>query len=514
MGAIETPERPRTRPELDMPLKIALTSPLLAAVDLGSNSFRLILGKREGGQIVPVSTWRESVRLAAGLDARNRLSNTKIREAEDALSRFRERIGSLPPNAVRAIATNTYRVATNREELLARSEAALGVPIEVVSGPEEARLIYVGCAHTLPWSEDERLVFDIGGGSTEFIVGRGYSPELTESFPLGAVTLSQHFFPDGVVTSAAFRKADVFVRSRLEVLPAAFKQGWTSAFGSSGTVRALYEIVTGNPFDTRLTIAGLDRLRRALVDVGRMDQVRLNALKSSRAPVLPGGLAILAGLMNELAIEEVLPAEGALRLGALYDLLDRAGLTPGEDPRALTVRRMQARYGANLAQAEAVTTVAQRLWRGLRPDEKSDDDLLGYAAALHEIGMAIAHEDYHHHGAYIVGHGELYGFSERERAQLAALVLGHTGSLKKIDRSALSPEALDRLVCLRLAAIVCHGRSGVAPPFSLARTAQGYRLRFEGDAARWLEAHPLTQFLLEEERDRAQRFGVTLALEI
>lgn len=512
MGAIEIPERPRARPQSDMPLKAALTSPLLAAVDLGSNSFRLILGKREGGQIVPVSTWRESVRLAAGLDAKNRLSNGKIREAEEALSRFRERIGALPPNAVRAIATNTYRVATNRDELLARSEAALGVPIEVVSGPEEARLIYVGCAHTLPWSEDERLVFDIGGGSTEFIVGRGYSPELTESFPLGAVTLSQHFFPDGVVTSAAFRKADVFVRSRLEVLPAAFKRGWASAFGSSGTVRALHEIVTQNAFDARLTTAGLDRLRRALVEVGRMDQVRLNALKSSRAPVLPGGLAILAGLMNELAIEEVLPAEGALRLGALYDLLDRAGVTPGEDPRALTVRRMQARYGASVAQAEAVATVAQRLWRGLHPEE-GDDDLLGYAAALHEIGMAIAHEDYHHHGAYIVGHGELYGFSERERAQLAALVLGHTGSLKKIDRSTLSPEALDRLLCLRLAAIVCHGRSGVAPPFGLSRTGQDYRLSFEGDAARWLEAHPLTQFLLEEERDRCQRFGVSLDLQ-
>jgi len=491
-----------------MPAKAALTSPLLAAVDLGSNSFRLILGKREGGQIVPVSTWRESVRLAAGLDARNRLSDAKLREAEEALTRFHERIRALPANAVRAVATNTYRVASNRDELLARSEAALGVPIEVVSGPEEARLIYLGCAHTLPWSDDERLVFDIGGGSTEFIVGRGYSPELTESFPLGAVTLSQHFFPDGVVTASAFRKAEVFVRSRLEVLPSAFKHGWTHAFGSSGTVRALHEIVTANGFDRALTGAGLERLRRALVEVGRMDQVRLDALKPSRAPVLPGGLAILAGLMNELAIDEVMPAEGALRLGALYDLLDRAGVTAGDDPRALTVRRMQARYGASVTQAETVGRLAQRLWRGVGHDE--DDALLGHAAALHEIGMAIAHEDYHHHGAYIIAHSDLYGFSERERAALSALVLGHTGSLKKLDRSMFDGEGLDRLVCLRLAAIVCHGRAGQVPDLTLVRSAGGYRLEPSGDARAWLDAHPLTQFLLEEECERALRFGVSL----
>ncbi|MCX8099144.1 MAG: Ppx/GppA family phosphatase [Casimicrobiaceae bacterium] len=489
-------------------MKAALASPLLAAVDLGSNSFRLLLGKREGGQIVPVSTWRENVRLAAGLDRHGRLSAAKIREAEEALGRFAERLRALPPNAIRAVATSTYRVATNREELLSRSEAALGVPIEVVSGAEEARLIYLGCAHTLPWSDQDRLVFDVGGGSTEFIIGRGYTPELTESFPLGAVTLSQHFFPEGVVTASAFRKAELFVRSRLEVVPEAFKRGWASAFGSSGTVRALHEIVIENQFGSHITAAALEQLRGALVEAGRMDAVRLAALKPARAPVLPGGLAILVGLMAELGIQEVLPAEGALRLGALYDLLDRAGISAHEDPRALTVRRLQERYGANTPHAEAVERLAERLWRGLHDEES--DAMLAYAAALHEIGMAIAHEDYHHHGAYIISHSELYGFSERERAALAALVLGHTGSLRKLDRSVFDGKSLDRLMCLRLAALFLHGRAGQLPPVRLTRHKAGYRLHFEDNGRAWLEAHPLTQLLLEEERDRWRRFGVAL----
>ncbi len=506
MTSLELLDHPLVEPPPAMPLKAVLTSPLLAAVDLGSNSFRMILARREGGQVVPISTWRESVRLAAGLDKKNRLSEAKIVEAEAALARFAERLRGLPPAAVRAVATSTFRVATNQAELLARAEAALGgIPIEIVSGPEEARLIYIGCAHTLPWSEAPRLIIDIGGGSTEFIIGRGYEPELTESFPLGAVTLSQHFFPEGVVTAAAFRKAEVFVRSRLEVLPQAFKQSWSVAFGASGTVRAIHDIVLDNNLDVAITSEGLTRLTRILVEAGRMDAVRLNALKPQRAPVLPGGLAILAGLIHELRIARLEPAEGALRLGALYDLLDRAGVTPGHDPRELTVSRLQARYGASLEQAANVGLLADRLWRSLGHD--SEDLLLVHAAALHEIGMAIAHEDYHHHGAYIIAKSDMYGFPERERQQLAQLVLGHTGSLKKLEREHFQDEQLERLLCLRLAAIFCHGRSGQQAPAQLRRRNGGYQLSLDES---WLNEHPLTAFLLEEECERCERFGISL----
>jgi exopolyphosphatase / guanosine-5'-triphosphate,3'-diphosphate pyrophosphatase len=494
---------------------------LVAAVDLGSNSFRLLIAKQEGGQIVPISTHREGVRLAAGLDRNNELSRSKIDEAVVALGRFRERLSSVPPKRVRAVATSTYRTATNNQTLLSESQRALGLPIDIVSGPEEARLIYLGCAHTLPWSNDERLIVDIGGGSTEFIVGTQYTPELMESFALGAVTLSQHFFPNGTVTSAAFRKADIYVRSRLEVLHARYKRGWPTAYGSSGTVRALHEIVSENGFDSALTFDGLLKLQRALVEAGDVTAIALSALKSSRAPVLPGGLAILLGLMRELRIDRVDPAEGALRLGALYDMLDREGAEATEDtratkhskrnqrdPRTLTVTRLQKRYDVDPAQAARVAEAAQALWRSL--GHTDSDPLLEWAAGLHEIGMAIAHADYHKHSAYVLTHADLYGFSEQERADVVNLVLGHTGSLKKLTRELFDDALIARLACLRIASIYCHGRTPVALSATLSKpsqTAAAFRLNCD---AKELDARPLTLALLEEDAERWEKFGVPL----
>jgi exopolyphosphatase / guanosine-5'-triphosphate,3'-diphosphate pyrophosphatase len=489
---------------------------LIAAVDLGSNSFRLLIAKEEGGQIVPISTHREGVRLAGGLDDKSELSEQKIREAIDALGRFRERLAAVAPKRVRAVATSTYRVAKNARLLLAASESALGHRIEIVSGQEEARLIYLGCAHTLPWSDEERLIVDIGGGSTEFIVGSQYKPELMESFPLGAVTLSNHFFPNGTVTAAAFRKADIYVRSRLEVMQKRYKQGWKTAYGSSGTIRALFEIVTENKFDQSLTADALTKLQRMLVEVGDVTRANLAALKASRAPVLPGGLAILLGLMRELNVDSIEPAEGALRLGALYDLLEREPSVTGggdransKDPRTLTVLRMQKRYDVDVAQAERVATTSQLLWRSLGHDD--DDALLHWAAGLHEIGMAIGHEDYHRHSAYVVSHSDLYGFSEQERAMLVSLILGHTGSLKKLNRDDFDEPMLMRLACLRIASIYCHGRSQITPKTALKFGADGFTLRVDAQA---MEERPLTAALLEEEAERWEKFAIPLRLRL
>jgi exopolyphosphatase / guanosine-5'-triphosphate,3'-diphosphate pyrophosphatase len=486
-----------------------MSEQLIAAVDLGSNSFRLLIGKLEGEQIVPVSTWREGVRLAGGLSEQSLLSEAKIVEACEALTRFRERVVAVPKTRLRAVATSTYRVAKNAKELLRRSEEALGAPIDVISGTEEARLIYIGCAHSLPWSDDERLIVDIGGGSTEFVIGQGYEPRTMESFPLGAVTLSNAFFPDGMVTAAAFRKADVFVRSRLEVMESDYKRGWRTAYGSSGTVRALFEIVTENGFGTSITIDSLTALRDRLVADGRMQSVELAALKSNRAPVLPGGLAILLGLMRELSIEQTEPADGALRLGALYDLVQRSGNVGASegDIRTRTVHRLQRRYGAAEAQAKRVNHVAQQLWQTLGRNEP--DATLEWAASLHEIGMAVAHEDYHRHSAYIVEHAELPGFSERERHAVSQLVLGHTGSLKKLDRAEFDAELLQRLLCLRIAAIFAHGRSANTSSAALMRKNGGFVLKLDDDIR---ETKPLTWALLEEEVERAQRWGVELTL--
>jgi exopolyphosphatase/guanosine-5'-triphosphate,3'-diphosphate pyrophosphatase len=479
----------------------------MAAVDLGSNSFRLLIAKQDGGQVVPISTQREGVRLAGGLNDSNELAEEKIAEACAALSRFREHLGSIPKDRIRAVATSTYRVAKNRQALLKASERALGLPIDIVSGPEEARLIYLGCAHTLPWSEQERLIVDIGGGSTEFIVGKRYDPELTESFTLGAVTLSQHFFPGATVTAAAFRKAEVFVRSRLEVLQKRYKQGWKTAYGSSGTVRAIHEIVTENGFDTVITIDALVKLQSMMIEAGHMNRLALAALKASRAPVLPGGLAILLGLMQELNVAQVEPAEGALRLGVLYDMLQRADQSFTSDPRSITVARLQRRYDVDVDQAKRVAALAQTFWAQI--SKATPDALLAWAAAVHEIGMAIAHEDYHRHSAYVIEHSDLYGFSEQERTALALLVLGHTGSLKKLNRDDLTPETLKRLICLRLASLFCHGRVNESPPAALAMVGDSVVLALD---AKWLAERPLTALLLDEETARWTKYGVPFSL--
>jgi exopolyphosphatase / guanosine-5'-triphosphate,3'-diphosphate pyrophosphatase len=479
----------------------------LAAVDLGSNSFRLLIAKEDGGQIVPISTYREGVRLAGGLSDSNEVADEKLTEACVALARFRERLGTIPRDRVRAVATSTYRVAKNRAALLKASEQALGVSIDVISGQEEARLIYLGCAHTLPWSDQERLIVDIGGGSTEFIVGQRYEPELTESFPLGAVTLSQNFFPGATVTAAAFRKAEVFVRTRVEVLQKRYKQGWPVAYGSSGTIRALHEIVTENNFGRAITIDALLKLKAAMIEAGQVNRLELAALKSSRAPVLPGGLAILLGLMQELNVQAIEPAEGALRLGVLYDLLHRSDEPSNTDPRSITVSRLQNRYGADQEQASRVAALAQALWAGVA--QPAPDPLLSWAAAVHEIGMAIAHEDYHRHSAYVIEHSDLYGFSEQERSMFAILVLGHTGTLKKLNRDALSSSLLKRIVCLRLAALFCHGRVHDVPTASLRAQGDAFLLQLDGT---WLNGKPLTAALLDEETSRWAKFGVALTI--
>jgi exopolyphosphatase / guanosine-5'-triphosphate,3'-diphosphate pyrophosphatase len=486
-----------------------MSEELLAAVDLGSNSFRLLIGKLDGDQIVPVSTLREGVRLAGGLNEDSALTDTKIDEACAALGRFRERLSAVSPRRIRAVATSTYRVAKNAKQLLKVSEAALGVPIDVISGHEEARLIYIGCAHSLPWSESDRLIVDIGGGSTEFVIGRGYEPTTMESFLLGAVTLSQNFFPDGMVTAAAFRKADVYVRSRLEVMRAAYKRGWDIAYGSSGTVRALHEIVTENELGRTITQDALTTLRDRIVEVGRMDRVALSALKSSRAPVLPGGLAILLGLMRELSVEAVEPADGALRLGTLYDLFARQknGKAHAADTRGRTIERLQRRYDADVDQARRVGAMAQTLWASL--GHEVPDDMLGWSACLLEIGMAVAHEDYHRHSAYIVEHADLPGFSERERACIAQLVLGHTGSLKKLHRDDFDQTAFERLLCIRIASIFAHGRSEIVAGVTATSLSKGFELRVDRSLA---DARPLTAWLLEEERERWSKWGFELSL--
>src|SRR5258706_2946410 len=309
------------------PQRAPATPATLAVVDLGSNSFRLEIGRVEGDQIFRLDTWRETIRFGAGMDESGRLTSQARRIALACLTRFRERLSGLHPSAVRAVATNTFRVARNAAAFLPQAEAALGFPIDVIAGHEEARLIYLGVAHVLPPSTEPRLVIDIGGGSTEIIIGRGLTPERLESLKLGCVNLSQRFFGDGSLRADAFAAAETHARAEIEAIAQAFgRERWREAYASSGTALALAAILEENGLSSGgITPEGLARLRKRMVGAGHLGRLTLAGIKPERAPVLPGGFAIMAAAMAELSVPRLNPVGGALRLGVLYCLLVRNG---------------------------------------------------------------------------------------------------------------------------------------------------------------------------------------------
>jgi exopolyphosphatase/guanosine-5'-triphosphate,3'-diphosphate pyrophosphatase len=481
-----------------------VTSATLAVVDLGSNSFRLEIGRVEGDQIYRQDTWRETLRFGAGLDAKGRITAPAIKAALECLARFRERLSGVHPSAVRAVGTNTFRVATNAKEFLRQAERALGFPIDVIGGHEEARLIYLGVAHVLPPSTAPRLVIDIGGGSTEFIIGRGLEPEHLESLTIGCVGFSQRFFPKGEVTEAALDAAETAARVEVEAIAHEFGPGhWRDAYASSGTAAALAEILEQNGFSGGgITPVGLTRLRKRLVLAGNVGRLSLNALKPERVPVLAGGLAIMAAAVAELGVERIEPVGGALRLGVLYDLLGR---TIDEDVRKVTVARFVDRYRIERAHAARVAALTTTLYR--RAAGRADSGLLQilqWAALLHETGMSVSHLGFHKHGAYILQHADMPGFSAGEQSRLSLLVYGCRGGLAKVQLSLGDEEVRAQILSLRLAVLFHHARTAIAVP----------RIRFElgknigfGVSQRWLAAHPLTAHLLAKERAQWEALG-------
>jgi exopolyphosphatase/guanosine-5'-triphosphate,3'-diphosphate pyrophosphatase len=486
-----------------------LAAATLAVVDMGSNSFRLEIGRVEGGQIYRLDTFRESLRMGASLDARGRITARSAQAAIACLERFGERIKGLHPSAVRAVATNTFRVAANSAAFLARAERALGFPIDVITGYEEARLIYHGVAHVLPASDEPRLVIDIGGGSTEFIIGRGLASERLESLRIGCVGLTQRFFPDGRLTPAAFAAAETVARTEIESIAREFtSRHWTSAFASSGTALALAEILELNGFSqTAITAAGLARLRKEMVRAGHVRRLVLAALKPERAPVLAGGLAIMAAAVAELDVERIDPVGGALRLGVLYDLLGR---TIREDVRAVTVGQFASRYRVDREHARRVADLAVALYRAAAPDADPEAlQRLEWAALLHEIGFSVSHTGFHKHGAYILENGDMPGFSAREQKDLALLVLGCRGGLAKLAPALSDPALRARVVALRLAVLFHHARRPIDRPRIVIGVDSRIRL---GVPARWRRAHPLTAHLLAGERAEWEALGYRWAL--
>ncbi len=472
--------------------------PFLAAVDLGSNSFRLQVARVEDDQLYMLDNLREPVRLAAGLTSDKRLTKEAQQRALACLERFGERLRGLPPKAVRAVGTNSLRVAKNAPEFLQQAEAALGFPIEVIAGREEARLIYLGVAHGLPQSDARRMVMDIGGGSTEFIIGRGLEPLRLESLYMGCVSYTQRFFPDGRIAKANLKEAELAARTELQTIVSGFSPGhWDSALGSSGTARVLCDILEQNGMSANgITRAGLEQLRTLLIKAGDVDKLDLQGLKPDRIPVLAGGFAIMYAAFCELGIEQMQPALGALREGVLYDLLGRFH---DHDMRNVTVQQFMRRYHVDARQASRVAQLAYQIALQLIGTELGEDTLrmLGWAASLHEIGISVAHTGYHKHSAYILANADMPGFSRKEQSRLSLLALAHRGGLEKMRGQIDSAETVALVLALRLAVLFYRSRSDSALPV-IQTNVSGNKLRLMLTPG-WLAQNPLTDTALQEE---------------
>lgn len=472
----------------------------LAAVDLGSNSFRLEIGRLDHGHIHRTEYLKETVRQGNGLDEERRLTPQALQRGWDCLARFGERLRGFEPHQVRAVATQTLREARNRDEFIARGAERLGFPIEVISGREEARLIYQGVARLLPQSDERRLVIDIGGRSTELILGRAFEAHVTESYRVGSVAWSMKYFPDGLFTPMALQMAEIAAKAVLdEALNAYGRATWDVAYGSSGTIGAVADILGAAGFAPgTVSREGLDWLAERLLKARHADQLRLDGLKEDRRAVIGGGVAVLRAVVDLLGIDTLHAAQGALRQGVLFDLLDREH--EDTDLRATSVRRLAARFGVDSTQAERVSRVAVSLLRQLGAPDEAAARQLAWAAQLHEVGTAIAHADYHKHGAYILDNADTPGFALPELHRLSLLILGHRGKLRKLEVDFTAPGFALQLLVLRLAVILCHARRDP--------DLRGLRLTREGAAGQtlrmacrtgWCAAYPQSAHLLREE---------------
>lgn len=492
----------------------ARTPQTVAAVDLGSNSFHMIVARSLNGELHVLDRLQEMVRLAAGLDERGSIDKLSRARALECLRRFGERLRGMPMGSVRAVGTDTLRRARNGAKFLAAAERALGHPIEIISGQEEARLIYQAVAHDLADDGKPRLVLDIGGGSTEFIIGQKLKTLLAESLHMGCVRFSAEHFPKGRLTRDHWRRALTAAHLELQPIEAAFRaRGWSAAYGTSGTIRAVAGVLRAEGWTHgEITLDALLKLRDALLAAGNLAQLDLDGLSPERLPIFPGGLAILTAAFEALAIERMDISDGALREGLLYDLLGRIRNT---DARGGTIAALTERYHVDSAQAERVEhtvalclTQAAEQWRL----DEGHAQALSWAARLHEIGLAIAHTKYHRHGAYLAEHSDLPGFSWQEQGLIAALIRGHRRRFP-LEVFDLLPKEQQRdaqrlCVLLRLAVLLHRGRAVEAlPSFKLDPRKRGLAIRFPRG---WLKRNPLTSADLSKEADYLRKIRFAL----
>ncbi len=490
----------------------------VAAVDLGSNSFHMIVARIRDGQVNILDRLRESVRLADGLDENRNLLPEAQARALACLERFGQRLREMPRGSVRIVGTNTLRSAHNSREFVRAAEQALGHGIEIIAGREEARLIYLGVAHTMPGNSARRLVMDIGGGSTEFIVGEHFETLRRESLYMGCVTMTKRFFPDNEIKPKYLRRAEIAARLELQPIAAEFREaGWEQAVGASGTIKAINRVIRAEGWSEQdITPAALQKLRAALLEAGEFKKLtQLKGLSEERAPVFAGGVAILLGAFEELGIRQMQVSDGALREGLVYDLLGRI---MHEDVRERTIQALLSRYGIDLEQARRVATTAlaclDQVAEAWQLQSEEHRYLLNWAALLHETGVVVAHNQYHKHGAYILQNSDLAGFSRQEQTLLALLVRAHR---RKFPYNEFMAQLGDKedvrmagylAILLRLAVLLHRSRvSSPLPEFMLNAQENTLCIGFSQD---WLTQHPLSQADLEQEQIYLAAAGFTL----
>jgi exopolyphosphatase/guanosine-5'-triphosphate,3'-diphosphate pyrophosphatase len=477
---------------------------MYAAVDLGSNSFRLHVGRHDGAAIRVVKSLREPIRLAAGLDAQGNLTEAAMQSALACLRNFRTVLAGYQLAAVRVVATSTLRVARNSVAFLPAAEQAIGYPIEIISGEEEGRLIYMGVANALGTPDERRLVIDIGGGSTELILGCGLDIERVESFSIGTVKQSLSFFVDGRIDAASFEAAILSARSHFEDgAPDYHPQHWSGAYGSSGTIRALAEIIARNALgDGMLSLSGLEALKHRFIEFGQVKRIDMPGLRPDRAGTIIGGLAILIALLVELGIEVLMPIEAGLRMGVMWDLY---GLSMHRDRREESVAALGRKFHVDQGRAERVAREAGAMYVQLKPVGDGCVRLLNWSALLHEMGMVVSQTGYHKHAAYMIENADLPGFTAREQRSMAKLIVAQKGNLRKIGEALADPDFAKAVLALRLAIVFMHAR--IAPDSGEIKLRMKSRIELEIKRS-WVADHPTLSFWLEKEQEWWDEVGV------
>ena len=484
-------------------------SPYFAAVDLGSNSFHMLIARIQNGQLEIIDREKEMVQIARGVKKDGHLNLAAQTRALDCLHRFSERLRDIPVNQIRAVGTKTLRTTSHSKSFLKKAEKILGAPIQIISGYEEARLVYAGLSHSVLNDHNRRLVIDIGGGSTEFIIGEDYEPLLLESLSMGCVSFTRQFSNKaGSITRKYMKKVYLAACSEIEALRNNYlKAGWQIVFGTSGTVRAIADLTMSKDGGAVITKSSLDQLAEALIT----DKNILDTVPELRKQVLPAGVAILKATFDQLKLDSMHVGDAALKEGLLYDSIGRLS---DQDSRDGTVKQLQRQYKVDTDQARRVAQTAVSLWQqidGPLLPGVSRTKILSWAAELHEIGLSISHTSFHHHGYYILRHTDMAGFGRYEQYILANLVRSHRKGLyqqkfEDMDDTAMAA-FVPLLVCLRLAALLHRRREDIDQLPVLSRTELGYELKFQRG---WLVGHPLTLAGLEQEQEQYESIGVAL----